>query len=330
MIKRLFRKLFIIISRFLDFEIIDQNQFSSPTLDKSLTENLSSINNKSIVIPLGKVTIKRKINSLNIIFRSNTKVNIWDQNKKRIFNKPKSEYSLRSLNSLLNSVQKAKPILQNINLNLTVVDDNSDKTIIKKMNSLSNKWKIVLNIINLNKNEFDGKIIKEGNPETFSNLASLLKCFLIAKDEADDLIFFVEDDYLHKDSMIEEMLMTYERLASQLNREIVLCPSDYPYFYTTDRKTNVLIGSHRHWQSIDKTLCTFLTSKIILDQYWENFVMNCKKRHSPFEKYLNEIYKVEFCLAPIPSLSVHFTNINSSYGISPHIDIKKLWDQNII
>ena len=329
MIKRILKKFFIKICRLLDFEIIDQNQFTSPTLDNSLNENLSKINKKSIVLPLGEVKIKRKINSLNIIFRSNTKVNIWDQNKTRIFDKPKSEYTLRSLNSLLNSVQKAKTQLQNINLNLTIVDDNSDKTTIEKMNLLLNKKEFVFNIINLNQNEFDGKIINEDNPETFGNLASLLKCFLIAKDEAEDLIFFVEDDYLHKDSMIEEMLMTYERLASQLNKEIVLCPADYPYLYTTDRKTNVLIGSHRHWQIIDKTLCTFLTSKIILNQYWENFVKNCKKRHDPFEKYLNEIYKEEYCLAPIPSLSVHFTNINSSYGIAPYINIKKLWDQNI-
>ena len=329
MIIRILKKFFIKICRFFDFEIIDQNQFTSPTLDNSLNENLSKINKKSIVLPLGEVKIKRKINSLNIIFRSNTKVNIWDQNKTRIFDKPKSEYTLRSLNSLLNSVQKAKVQLQNINLKLTIVDDNSDKTTVEKMNLLSSKKEIALNIINLNQNEFDGKIINEGNPETFGNLASLLKCFLIAKDEAEDLIFFVEDDYLHQDSMIEEMLMTYERLTSQLNKEIVLCPSDYPYLYTTDRKTNVLIGSHRHWQLIDKTLCTFLTSKIILNQYWENFVKNCNKRHDPFEKYLNEIYKEEYCLAPIPSLSVHFTNINSSYGIAPYINIKKLWDQNI-
>ena len=326
---RILKKFFIKICRFFDFEIIDQNQFTSPTLDNSLNENLSKINKKSIVLPLGEVKIKRKINSLNIIFRSNTKVNIWDQNKTRIFDKPKSEYTLRSLNSLLNSVQKAKVQLQNINLKLTIVDDNSDKTTVEKMNLLSSKKEIALNIINLNQNEFDGKIINEGNPETFGNLASLLKCFMIAKDEAEDLIFFVEDDYLHQDSMIEEMLMTYERLTSQLNKEIVLCPSDYPYLYTTDRKTNVLIGSHRHWQLIGKTLCTFLTSKIILNQYWENFVKNCKKRHDPFEKYLNEIYKEEYCLAPIPSLSVHFTNINSSYGIAPYINIKKLWDQNI-
>ena len=329
MIKRIFKKFFIKICRLLDFEIIDQNQFTSPTLDISLDENLSKINKKSIVLPLGEVKVKRKINSLNIIFRSNTKVNIWDQNKKRIFDKPKSEYVLRSLNSLLNSAQKAKAQLQNIKLNLTIVDDNSHKTTIEKMNLLSNKNEIALNIINLDQNEFDDKIINENNPETFANLASLLKCFLIAKDEAEDLIFFVEDDYLHKDNMIEEMLMTYERLASQLNREIVLCPSDYPYLYTIDRKTNVLIGSHRHWQLIDKTLCTFLTSKIILDQYWDNFVNTCKRRNSPFEKYLNKIYEDEYCFSPIKSLSVHCTNINSSYGIAPYINIKKLWDQNI-
>ena len=329
MIIRILKKFFIKICRFFDFEIIDQNQFTSPTLDNSLNENLSKINKKSIVLPLGEVKIKRKINSLNIIFRSNTKVNIWDQNKTRIFDKPKSEYTLRSLNSLLNSVQKAKVQLQNINLKLTIVDDNSDKIIIEKMNLLSSKKEIVLNIINLNQNEFDGKIINEGNPETFGNLASLLKCFLIAKDEAEDLIFFVEDDYLHQDSMIEEMLMTYERLTSQLNKEIVLCPSDYPYLYTTDRKTNVLIGSHRHWQLIDKTLCTFLTSKIILNQYWDNFINTCKKRNDPFEKYLNKIYENEYCFSPITSLSVHCTNINSSYGIAPYINIKKLWDQNI-
>ena len=329
MIKSILKKFFIKICRLLDFEIIDQNQFTSPTLDNSLNKNLSKINKKSIVLPLGEVKIKRKINSLNIIFRSNTKVNIWDQNKTRIFDKPKSEYTLRSLNSLINSMQKANAQLQNINLNLTVVDDNSDKSTLEKINLLLNKKEFTSNIINLNQNEFDNTIINKDNPETFGNLASLLKCFLIAKNEAEDLIFFVEDDYLHKDNMIEEMLMTYQRFASQLNKEIVLCPSDYPYLYTTDRKTNVLIGSHRHWQLVDKTLCTFLTSKIILNQYWDNFINTCKKRNNPFEKYLNKIYENEYCFSPITSLSVHCTNINSSYGIAPYINIKKLWDQNI-
>ncbi len=329
MIKRFVKKIFIIICRLLNFEIIDQNQFTSPTLNKSLTENLSDIGKKSIVLPLGKVKIKRKIYSLDIIFRSNIKVNIWDQSKVRIFDKPKSEYTIRSLNSLINSLEKAKSQFQNINLNLTIVDDNSDKTTLKKMNLLLDKKKFSFNIINLNHKEFNDIITDKGSAETFGNLSSLLKCFMIARNDAKDLIFFVEDDYLHKNNMIEEMLMTYERLASQLNREIILCPSDYPYLYTTNRKTNILIGSHRHWQSIDKTLCTFLTSKIILNKYWDNFINTCKQRNDPFEKHLNKIYKNEYCFSPITSLSVHCTNINSSYGIAPHIDIKKLWDQNV-
>ena len=328
--KNFLKKIFIQIARLLDYEIIDQNNFISPTMNASLNENISKINEKSIVLPLGEVKITRKVNSLLVIFRSNTKINLWDQNKKRIFDKPKNEYTLRSLNSLLNSLLKAKNKFHNINFKMILVDDNSEKKTLNRMNELIKKSSFETKIENLNKDEFKNFIVDKKNNDTFSNLASLLKCFSLAKDEAHDLILFVEDDYLHKVNMIEEMLMTYERLSSQLNAEIFLCPADYPFFYTANNKTNILIGSHRHWQIIGKTLCTFLTSKIILNQYWENFLKNCKKRHDPFEKYLNEIYKKEYCLAPIPSLSVHFTNINSSYGISPHIDIKELWDENVI
>ena len=330
MIKNFFKRIFIQIARLLDYEIIDQNNFTSPTLDTSLDANISKINKKSIVLPLGEVKITRKVNSLLIIFRSNTKINIWDQSKKRIFEKEKNEYTLRSLNSLICSLSKAKNKFKNINFKMIIVDDNSENFILEKINQLLKKNNFETRIENLNKSEFENFIVDKKNSETFCNLSSLLKCFHIAKDEAEDLVLFVEDDYLHEDSMIEEMLMTYERLSSQLNSEVFLCPADYPFFYDTNNKTNILIGSHRHWQIINKTLCTFLTSKIIINKYWENFSKNCVKRHDPFEKYLNEIYRKEYCLSPIPSLSVHFTNINSSYGISPHIDIKKLWDRNKI
>ena len=107
-----------------------------------------------------------------------------------------------------------------------------------------------------------------------------------------------------------------------------MCPADYPYLYMNNEKTNILIGNKRHWRTIAKTLCTFLTSKKLLDFYWENFTKNCEDRHDPFEKYINEIYKNEFCISPLKSLSVHLTNVNSSYGLSPFIDYKNLWDQN--
>ena len=330
MTKSFLKKYFIKIARFLNYEIIDQSNFYSPTLEANLNDNFSKINKKSIVLPLGEVKITREIKSLLIVFRSNTEINLWDQNKKRIFDMPKNEYTLRSLSSLIKSIIKAKSKFQSIAFKIIVVDDNSNRENLLKIGQLLKNSAIENKIENLNKIEFENIIIDKKNSETFSNLASLLKSFNVAKDKADDLIFFVEDDYLHEDVMIEEMIMTYERISSQLNSEIFLCPSDYPFFYNTNKKTDVLIGSHRHWQIIDKSLCTFLTSKIILNQNWNNFVKNCEKRHDPFEKYINELYKKIYCLAPIPSLSVHMANINSNYGISPFIDIKKLWDKNKI
>ena len=31
---------------------------------------------------------------------------------------------------------------------------------------------------------------------------------------------------------MEEMVLTYERIASQINKELIICPTDYPYLYT--------------------------------------------------------------------------------------------------
>ena len=150
----------------------------------------------------------------------------------------------------------------------------------------------------------------------------------LLKKNADDLVFFVEDDYLHFEAMMEEMIASYERISSQLNKDIFMCPADYPYLYMNNHKTNILIGNKRHWRTVNESLCTFMTSKILLEKYWDNFYKTCIDRHDPFEKYINEIYNSEICISPLKSLSVHFTNINSSYGLSPFIDYKKLWDES--
>ena len=95
-----------------------------------------------------------------------------------------------------------------------------------------------------------------------------------------------------------------------------------------NEKSNILIGNDRHWRTVNKTLCTFFTTKELLDKYWNNFEKNCLDRHDPFEKYLNQIYENEICISPLKSLSIHMANINSSYGLSPFIDYKKIWDEN--
>ena len=87
--KSIIKKLFIKLSKVLGYEIIDQNEFSSPTLQKELNEDLSIINEKSIVLPLGEAKITKKVSSMLIIFRTNTDIEVWDQNKRRLLKNPR-------------------------------------------------------------------------------------------------------------------------------------------------------------------------------------------------------------------------------------------------
>ena len=320
------KKFFIKICKLFGFEIIDQNEFISPTLNKELNKDLSILNKKSIVLPLGEVKITRKVTSILIIVRVNTEIEVWDQNKRRLFEKPKIDYSIRSIKSLINSIDLCQKKYSDLKIKTIILDDSSKNENLEKIKQIIKD--VDSEIISLDTKKFETKIKKQKSQETFSNLASLFQSFEIGKKIGEDLIFFIEDDYLHFETMLDEMISTYERVSSQVGKDIFMCPADYPYLYMNNEKTNILIGNKRHWRTINKTLCTFLTSKKLLDLYWENFSKNCEDRHDPFEKYINEIYKKEFCISPLKSLSVHLTNVNSSYGLSPFINYKDLWDQN--
>ena len=326
--KSIIKKIFIRLSKILGYEIIDQNEFYSPTLEKNLNEDLSTINQKSIVLPLGEVSISRKVNSILIILRANTKIDIWDQNKKRIFEKPKVEYTYKSISSLIKSIVYCKTKYPNIKIKTLIVDDDSDEKTLIHIKKTINSSKLDMEIINFDKRDYDNIINKQKNLQTFGNLSSLLHSFELGKKMGKDLVFFLEDDYIHFEPMLEEMIASYERISSQTKKELFMCPADYPYLYMNNEKSNILIGNKRHWRTIDKTLCTFMTSIELINKYWDNFYSTCLDRNEPFEKYLNEIYKKELCISPLKSLSVHMTNVNSNYGLSPFINYKKLWDES--
>jgi hypothetical protein len=327
-VKKILKKILIKICRVAGFEIIDQNQFTFPSLKNKEFNDLSTVNKQSIVMPLGKVEISRKIEKLSIIVRTNSNVHISDQNKKRIFNKDKEEYIKRSLNSLVVSINSFKKKFNKFEIYLTIVDQSDNEKMSSMFDEIFSKLDFKPTIIAFDKNELKSEINVDFNKDIFGNLSSLLKCFKIGKESESDLIFFLEDDYLHKKTLIEEMLLTYQRISSQTKKELILVPSDYPFLYMEERLTNILTGSHRHWQTLNKVLCSFMTSKEMLETYWENFLLTCQNHNNPIEKHLNEICKKEICLSPIPSLSIHMANSNSIFGISPFIDIKKEWDDN--
>jgi len=329
-----FKKIFIKICRIFGYEIIDQSNFYVPTQEKKLDENLNIQGKKSITLPLGETKISRKVSSLTVIFRSCTSVNMLTQNKRRLFDENKSEYTFRSLNSIIKSLNQAKAALPKIEFDIIVIDHNSEKNDIEQMKKQLDKSNLKNSIILLNVNEFVNNIksINAKNEKVtenqISNMSNIHKSLLVAKDQCNDLVYFVEDDYLHQLDSIYEMIFTYERISSQMNRELFICPTDYPYLYTKADTTNIFLGSSKHWRKVEETLCTFLTSKIILQKYWKKFISMCQFEHYPFEQPLHDIYKSEYCLSPIPSLALHCTNINSVFGLSPNMNWKKIWEEN--
>jgi len=332
--KNFLKKIFIKICRIFGYEIIDQSNFYVPTQEKNLDENLSIQGKKSINLPLGEIKITRKASSLTIIFRSCMSVNMLTQNKKRLFEKNKPEYTLRSLNSIIKSINYSKNKLPKISFDIVVIDHNSKPEDLNKIRDLLKKSNINNSIISLNINEFTNNIKKINaknesvTQNQISNMCNIHKSLMTAKNQSNDLIYFVEDDYIHLPETFHEMILSYERISSQLNKELILCPTDYPYLYTKIEPSSIFLGSNRHWRRVDETLCTFFTSKILVDKHWNKFVSMCQFEHYPFEQPLHEIYRTEYCLSPVPSLAIHCTNINSIFGLSPNMDWKKIWEEN--
>ncbi len=323
-----FKKIFIKICRLLGYEIIDQSKYRIPTLNKDLNETLSEPGKRSITIPLGQIKITRKIKSLKIIFRSCTSELIMDQNKKRLFDKSKNEYTFRSLNSLLKSTEVAKKIFNHIDFEIIVTDTNSDKKDLNIINSILKKYPFKNKLVEIDQNSFKNKILGNYSKAKFANMTNLYSSLNIATEENNDLLYFVEDDYLHSKNCVLEMLFSYEKFASMFKQEIFLIPADYPYLYTNITNTKIFLGHKKHWRLINESLVTFMTSKDVIVKNINNLMKMATEWKDPWEKPLHQIYEKTPCLSPIPSMSIHCANINSAYGLPPNLDWKKIWDDN--
>ena len=327
------KKLFIKLCRIVGFEIIDQSSLYLPTSERFVNQNISILGKNNITIPLGETKIVRPIKSLDIIIKTCTTVNLVTQNKKRIFEKNKSEYTFRTINSIINSLKFNKEELKKIKIKIFIIDYNSKKDDLVKINSKLIEANYEFKIINLKLDNFNQiKTINKNNSIIESNMkatmSSIHQSFDIAKSECDDLIYFVEDDYIHKKESIFEMLSTYEKISSEMNKELFICPVDYPYLYKKLENSKIFIGNKYHWRSVNESLLTFLTSKSLINKYWDDLMLMSENEHAPFETPLHKIFERELCISPIPSLAMHCTNVNSIFGLSPNVNWSNLWDEN--
>ena len=257
-----------------------------------------------------------------------------DQSKQRIYEFPKIEYTLRTIKSIIKSCEYSKKFFKDLDIKIIITDDKSSKDNLDKIKNLLDSTSLKTQIINLKESEFENEIKskdingKDISKNMTSNMRNILKSIQISQQENSDLFYFLEDDYIHTNNAITEILFTYEKLSSQLDRELFLCPADYPYLYSNIEESKILIGNKSHWRTVKESLITFVTSKNMINKYLDDLKSIGQLRNHPMERKLHEIYEKEYCLSPIPSLAMHATNINSIYGLPPNFDWKKIWEEN--
>ena len=312
------KKFLIKICRIFGYELIDQSTLEFPVSNKNYQDLISVPGDKSISLGLGETSITREVKALDIIVKTCTSVQLVSQNKKRIFEKDKSEYTFRTINSLIKSAKILEKNFKKLKVKFVIIDVNSSS---EDISAILSKIK---------KENFESKYysIKSDNKDNMSTtMNSIKESFNYAKN-CTDLIYFVEDDYIHKTEALVEMLFAYEKFSTIFNDELFILSCDYPYLYKKMNSTRLLVGENTHWRKVNESLLTFMTSKKMIEKYFDELIDMATNKSDPFEKNLHAIYDKEKCFSPIPSLSIHCTNINSVFGISPNVDVKKLWDQN--
>ncbi len=286
-LKRLFLKLF-------NIQALEKETLNIVNPDyKNSGKNFYNLNDKSIILSKGYLNLDRKIKKLDIFYRYAPTNQLWnstDRWKRVVPDINKKDLICTSILSLKQSILKFSES-NNLNITINLISGESDKNFDNQLKKILNNNKFEINFINSKKND---------------NRGTYLECCDQAEN-AEDLIFFIEDDYLFEENCIEEIIFTYSRISTILKDDVMLCPSDYPFFYDSTYQTSLFIGKDYRWRNVNETLLTFIFSKKILNNYKKEIRLVGEQINEPFEKPLHDVYKKVPCLAPVGSLSYHIS-----------------------
>ncbi len=282
------------ILKLLNVYAFDKENFNiiNPETE-NVSKNFYNLNDKTYILSSGFLNLKRKINQVDIFYRFNPSVNLWNSTNewKRVIPNINKEILIEVC--LLSLKKSIIHFLKNNNLkiNFHLVHDGSNEEYNNKLINL---------LINNNFEVFLHKSKNEGNRGSY-----IESCDQISK--ANDIIMFIEDDYLFEIDSIEELIFTYARISTLLDKDIFLCPSDYPFYYDSIYKTAVFVGKEFRWRYVGESLLTLMFSKKIYLEFEEKIRLVGENNNDPFEKPLHEIFKEIPCLAPIKSVAHHLS-----------------------
>lgn len=256
---------------------------------------------------------------LDIILRIHDGKNIHG-NKPRYINIPKKELIIGCVSSLINSAN-----LSNAQIKFYILNDHSTQELIEEIKNVFSYSKHFWQLIHLEKKGF--------------NHSGYMQ-FLTCKNSDADLVYSVEDDYLHCENAISEMLFSYNYLKNNYNLQKELCifPFDNPEDYETHQlypgvtyRTPI-----RHWKQGIWTTFTMMTTPKVFSDNWSIF-KKLALQYKPAESddniedlvdegnTIGNIWKSSVIrVNPIPSLALH---IQFERQRDNHINHMEWWNK---
>lgn len=229
---------------------------------------------------------------------------------------PKSEVMLRCTQSLVASLNHAEG-----DIILRVFDDHSSPEALATLHRILRNCRHPVEFVELEERGYN---------------ASCLASFSSARDDAREVVYFVEDDYLHAPSAIQEMLDVHALFRKKLDgREVALHPYDDPKNYWSPifsrEDCRVVYGTERHWRTNTHTTNTCWVEIATLQRNWELFELLARYSSTPYGQEhhifeastINRIWREQVTLfTPIPSLALHLQHAEHK---DPYLDWKQWW-----
>jgi len=254
---------------------------------------------------------------LQVIFRSHADSN-YRPGMRRVTDTlgGKEELLIRSLRSLCRSLALLDK-QQITTIRLAVLDDHSNARCIQRIEQ------------ELSQSEFETKLVHLSEKGNAPSMRSALE---YGRDCEADFVYFVEDDYLHEESAMVEMVESFKTFTTNFGHNNVgLTPVDYSDYYLPHNlvPSRVVPGSHRHWRVSYTTTSTFFLHQSLLKSQWEWFIKNPESEYSSPEGMtekgsLNVVWQEKAMLfSPIKKLAYH---VHGPQEMPPFTNWRRLWD----
>lgn len=259
---------------------------------------------------------------LHIVLRTHDGKNIHGKTK-RYIDVSKKDLIVGCVSSLINSANRV-----NDSVFITVLDDHSTEDFLFSLKNILSKSNHPWEIINLKESGFNH---------------SALMQFKYCRDSKAELIYSVEDDYLHCPTAVDEMLDAYKKLKIKYElNEVCIFPFDTPqeYFYGSREKFWIAREKNRHWRSSNWTTQTFMTSPKVLRDHWNYFEKLAKEFKVVSKKSIKSLCEDNIVweettignvwknhvnvFHPIPSVALH---VQFQKEKDPYIDHLEWWNK---